>query len=338
MTATTMTTKALAALALLAAVPSAQAHMFLSYPPALKSKTNPFSANPDYSMTTPLASDGRNYPCKGYHALLGTAEGKPVASWTAGQTYNMTISGGATHGGGSCQASISHDGGKSFKVIHSYVGGCPSGDGASYDFHVPSDTPASDAALFAWTWVNVLAGQPEFYMNCAVVKIEGGGGRGGGENVAFGQRPEVFKTNLGGTCRSVPSKVLKYPNPGPDVDVNGDGGAAVLPTGDCGSGGGGDSFPSGSGSVSESGSSSGGGGGGGGGTSDIENGEGGFAPNADGQWHYTAVTPDRPESTRNDWSFTPGNDWPATGLGHLQIPDVHMAAVILAVAFAFFMA
>lgn len=126
---------------------------------------------------------------------------------------------------------MSLDRGKSFVVIHSYVGGCPSGQESSFGFQLPTDTPASDEALFAWTWQNKV-GNKEMYMNCAVVKIHGGDdGDGGAEKALFADRPAIFEANIGNGCGTVSNRNVKYPNTGPDVDVNDS--AAVPPTGKC---------------------------------------------------------------------------------------------------------
>ncbi|KAK3328163.1 hypothetical protein B0T19DRAFT_400950 [Cercophora scortea] len=213
-------------------IPLTAAHMLLSSPPALRYKDNPYAgSNTDYSLTSPLHPDGSDFPCKGSLTLLGTPQAQSVASWTAGQSYSMTISGGAPHGGGSCQASISIDSGKTFRVIHSYIGGCPLAEGeeSSFGFKVPGDVPAMKGAVFAWTWFNKL-GNREMYMNCAVVDIVGSGG-GGGESVGFEERPMVFTANIGNGCRTVDSTDVRIPDPGPDVDFGGSG--AVPPTGSC---------------------------------------------------------------------------------------------------------
>ena len=64
----------------------------------------------------------------------------------------------AAHSGGSCQASISFDNGKTWKVLHSFIGGCPRGTklgsnmaGADqkFPFKVPQETRAG-VALFSW--------------------------------------------------------------------------------------------------------------------------------------------------------------------------------------------
>ncbi len=210
-------------LTLLTPTPTA-AHMQLTYPPPLKSKFNPHTspANIDYSLTSPLKGDGSDFPCKGSLALLSSsssADGASVATWSGGNTYNFTVSGGAPHGGGSCQAALSVDGGKTFRVVHSYEGACP-GDGpeSSFAFVVPADVPGAKGAVFAWTWFNRL-GNREMYMNCAVVDLVGGGG--GRAKVAFAQRPALFVANVGNGCRTVDSADVKFPNPGPDVDAKG---------------------------------------------------------------------------------------------------------------------
>lgn len=199
--------------------------MLLAYPPALRYKENPYTGNDvDYDLTDPLAPDGSNFPCKGSLDLLGTYKATPVADWTAGQTYNLTLEGGATHGGGSCQAAISTDSGTTFHVVHSWEGGCPikGQDSSSFSFTVPLDTPACEEAVFAWTWFN-LFGNREMYMNCAVVTISGG--QPGTEPIAFASRPGVYVANING-CKNKEGLDTKYPNPGPDVTVT-DGNAQV---------------------------------------------------------------------------------------------------------------
>ncbi|EXF82893.1 extracellular protein [Colletotrichum fioriniae PJ7] len=203
-------------------------------PPPIKAKENPNTSpeNVDYSYTTPLSSSGSDFPCKGYLSLLVSPEAKPVDTWNAGNSYSVTISGHAVHGGGSCQISLSVDGGSSFKVLRSFIGGCPRGDATQLDFRLPGDTPSSDHAVLAWTWFNNL-GNREMYMNCAVISVAGeGGGEGHGES--FNKRPEIFKANVGNGCRTADSRDVMIPNPGPDVEVNNS--DAVPPIGECESG------------------------------------------------------------------------------------------------------
>jgi hypothetical protein len=204
-------------------------HMILSSPPALRYKDNPYAGqNIDYDLNSPITSLAE-IPCKGSLSLLGTSQATPVATWTAGQTYQMTISGGATHLGGSCQAAVSVDRGKSFHVIKSFIGSCPTPDAkdSSFSFKLPSDTPATDEGIFAWHWSNKV-GNREHFSNCAVVKIQGGSGS---EGTPFGQRPAPFLANIGNGCATLPGVNVEYPDPGPDVERNGD---SAPPTGNCG--------------------------------------------------------------------------------------------------------
>ena len=60
----------------------------------------------------------------------------------------------AAHSGGSCQASLSFDNGETWKVLHSYIGGCPrgvalgsnmAGNDQTFRFLVPQNTKTGDA-------------------------------------------------------------------------------------------------------------------------------------------------------------------------------------------------
>ncbi|KPM37132.1 hypothetical protein AK830_g9444 [Neonectria ditissima] len=203
-------------------------HMQLSNPPPLRSKFNPYTGTDiDYSMTNPLRADGSDFPCKGYQALLTTVEGSPVTTLEGGDTYSMTVTGQAIHAGGSCQASLSVDGGKTFRVLHTYIGGCPMAMGDNkLTFRVPADVPTKDRALLGWTWFNNL-GNREMYMNCASVNTKTGREGNGG----FLSRPTIFKANVGNGCATVESKDVMIPNPGPEVTVNNPN--AVPPVGTC---------------------------------------------------------------------------------------------------------
>ncbi|KAK7431297.1 hypothetical protein QQZ08_002068 [Neonectria magnoliae] len=193
----------------------AQSHMEMTYPAPFKSKYNPYSGwDIDYSMTSPLAGDGSNFPCKGYQSLLGTAAGAPTVTWQAGQQYNMSIAGGADHGGGSCQASLSFDKGNTWTVIQSYIGNCPIAPSSSFKFTLPVDTPAG-VALFAWTWFNRI-GNREMYMNCAAITVKPGSGT---PSTLLSKRPAMFVANVGNGCKTTEMIDLMLPNPGPNVDL-----------------------------------------------------------------------------------------------------------------------
>ncbi|KAK2755598.1 C6 transcription factor [Colletotrichum kahawae] len=257
------------------------AHMMMSDPPPLKAKINPNTAegNIDYSYTNPLSSSGSDYPCKGHLSVLDTSEADPVDTWNAGEDHTITLSGHTTHNGGSCQVSMSVDGGSTFKVLRSVIGGCPAGDGYQISFTLPDDTPSSDQAILAWSWFNNV-GNREMYMNCAVIKIENGGS---GNN--FRAQSGIFRANVGNGCRTVDNADVMIPNPGSNVElVNSD---AVPPTGDCESGPG-TQAPGGSGPSSGSGSGCGSG-------QESGDGEDGDGEDGDGE---------------DGKQYKPGNDWP----------------------------
>ncbi|GFP53460.1 hypothetical protein ACSS6W_000993 [Trichoderma asperelloides] len=210
----------------------AQAHMELTWPYAFRSKYNPNVPESlrDYSMTSPLLANGSNYPCKGYQVDFNSPEGRSTVTWQAGGTYNFSLSGSATHEGGSCQVSLSYDQAKTWKVVHSWIGSCPLTP--TWTFTLPNDTPAGDA-LFAWTWFNKI-GNREMYMNCAHVTILDRSGSGFDERSPsdpYLSRPAQFVANVNNGCGTLEGKDVLFPNPGPDTDMNSQG--TAPPTGSC---------------------------------------------------------------------------------------------------------
>lgn len=206
-----MLSRSVLALGVLASV--ASAHMQLSWPYPLHSKFNPATpeALKDYSMTSPLLSDGV-YPCKGFiNSPSGSPAMDPVVTWSAGETVNVSLAGTATHGGGSCQFSLSYDQGASWNVIHSYVGGCMV-DSLTMDVPIPSSAPSGEA-LFAWSWFNH-EGNREMYQNCAVVTVQNGGSGLTG--------PEPFVANAGvNECKTIEGIDVVFPDPGDSVHYGG---------------------------------------------------------------------------------------------------------------------
>ncbi|TVY32334.1 hypothetical protein LSUB1_G008669 [Lachnellula subtilissima] len=263
-------TTILAALAL--GSTTAMAHMEMSFPPPLKSKFNSHAKNADYSMTSPLSGVAQ-FPCKGYQTAMSdtTGEGASVVTWAPGAKANFTVVGGATHSGGSCQAALSYDVGKTFTVIHSYIGNCPTSSGQNFDFTIPSDAKTG-SALFAWTWFNKV-GNREIYMNCASVTIGAASKKRtiSERDTAFSSRPGLFVANVDPNgCHSVEGKDLAFPDPGPDltgtagatdtiagacVAVNGIGGPSSGSSSGGSSGGASASAPAASGSSAPSASS-----------------------------------------------------------------------------------
>jgi len=198
------------------------AHMELMQPYAIRSQFDPENdyTNIDYSLVAPLAADGSNYPCKGYHKDL--ANRHVVAQYTPGNSYEAVMAGSSPHRGGSCQLALSYDDGETFYVIKSHIGGCPCPNGIDCDnggvsgnmripFTIPSDAPAAENILFAWGWHN-WEGNREYYMNCAAVDILGDNTSG------LGGLPELFVANIvGDQCKLDYGTDIYFPNPGNDV-------------------------------------------------------------------------------------------------------------------------
>lgn len=137
-----------------------------------------------------------DFPCKqraGVYAI------KQVNDITVGEQQTLSFTGSATHGGGSCQLSVSLDkeptARSTFKVIHSIVGGCPTTgtDPATLNFTVPKEVPNGEWTL-AWTWFNRI-GNREMYMNCAPVSVSGGAN----DNTLFEKLPDMFVANIADT-------------------------------------------------------------------------------------------------------------------------------------------
>lgn len=231
---------------------SASAHMQMMKPYPIRSPLNKDAkGQKDYSYTNPLQASGADYPCKGY----ADDEFDSQATYQPGQSYEMELDGSATHDGGSCQLALTYDQGKTFKVIESMLGTCPTPK--KYNFKVPSDAPSGEA-LLAWTWFNKV-GNREMYMNCAMVTI--GGSSNGNETDAdhthnkpaehpkaedkkaahppmematrdaehtetsFDSLPELFVANVKqkGDCVTIEGESVDFPEPGDNVIGKSDG-------------------------------------------------------------------------------------------------------------------
>ncbi|KAI1336066.1 hypothetical protein F5Y15DRAFT_419283 [Xylariaceae sp. FL0016] len=218
-----MQTRSTFAAALTAFFAVADAHMIMKTP-------KPFG-NPDNSPLT-----GTNFPCKltGSPATFYKKDGIDN-TMAIGETQTLSFTGSAVHGGGSCQLAITSDAqpskSTSWQVILSIEGGCPSKDGSgpsTYDYKIPDSVAAGDY-VFAWTWQSKLAGQPEYYMNCAPITVTGGSAKRSANetleetDLLFGRDdslPELWVGNMASinSCKSVMSSDTVYPNPGPNVE------------------------------------------------------------------------------------------------------------------------
>lgn len=198
-------------------------HIQMSKPYPIRSPLNPNVAPSirDYSYTSPLSASGVDFPCKGYaQDPFGS-----VTDYTAGERYSMTLAGTATHGGGSCQISLSYDGGETFRVIKSILGQCP--NAMAYTFQIPDDAPQGPA-LLAWTWFNKV-GNREMYMDCAQVTVRRGAAVTDDEQQAppnspapipWADRPTIFVANINAEsqCTTVEGEEVNFPQPGPEVE------------------------------------------------------------------------------------------------------------------------
>ncbi|RVD87958.1 uncharacterized protein DFL_002160 [Arthrobotrys flagrans] len=178
----------------------------------------------------PLDPTGANFPCK-FPGGVGSKE-DPKATYTPGVSGTFQLLGGATHGGGSCQISITYDNPPTkdsvFKVVQSYEGGCPvvasgnlGGDASmplpALPVQLPEGLKAGEA-VFVWTWFNRI-GNREMYMNCAPITI---GGSGSSDDT-FNSLPDMFVANIDGAknnaCTTTEGIDIVFPNPGSNVKV-----------------------------------------------------------------------------------------------------------------------
>ncbi|KAI5801733.1 hypothetical protein DFH27DRAFT_482341 [Peziza echinospora] len=196
------------------------AHMHLAYPLPL-----------NYYKVTDRDDEAYDWwiqkgagPCLGQ---LGDYDSAPVElTWAAGSKQGFSLGGTSPHYGGSCQASLSYDRGRTFRVIKSFPGSCPHrrvGEDQDFSITIPADAPTGEA-LFSWSWFNR---EREMYHNCAKIKISGGGK--GIDNL-----PLMLIANVGGDCVTpLTDAEVQFPNPGKDVETGDKEYPLRLPSGSC---------------------------------------------------------------------------------------------------------
>ncbi|KAJ5451533.1 hypothetical protein N7491_000715 [Penicillium cf. griseofulvum] len=241
------------------------AHMMMSSPV-------PFGK--DTLNNSPLLADGSDFPCK----LRDNAFEAPTTETTIaiGESYPLTFIGSATHGGGSCQISLTTDlqpsKSSSWKVIKSFEGGCPANvdgnmpggpdsiDPYTYNFTIPDGITAGKYTL-AWTWFNRI-GNREMYMNCAPITVSGGSSKRSPEELErrAASFPPMFVANING-CMTQESVDIRFPQPGDYVEYSGQSinlakDASQACTGTARFGGSGDGSSDSSSSGSDTGSAS----------------------------------------------------------------------------------
>lgn len=176
---------------------------------------------------SPLQSSGLDFPCK---LRAGVYELTQMNYWIAGEAQTVSFLGSATHGGGSCQFSVTEDlqptKASKWKVLHSVVGGCPAsvdgnlpensaGQGlATFNVTLPSSIPNGNYT-FAWTWFN-RAGDREMYMNCAPISVSSNES----DTDLLDTLPDMFLANLPSTtCSTVENFDYAFPDPGDSVET-----------------------------------------------------------------------------------------------------------------------
>lgn len=195
--------------------------------------TSPVPFDQTALNNSPLNADGSDFPCKVGGGSGYTYSVTKMNEVEVGQAQNISFMGSATHGGGSCQISVTldknPDKNSQWKVVHSIIGGCPANiagnvpaDSASYtgpplasfQWTLPKGMPNGQYTM-AWTWLNKI-GNREFYMNCAPIQVTGGGS----SNDVFDKLPNMFVANIPPTECSTPESVnFLYPDPGDSVET-----------------------------------------------------------------------------------------------------------------------
>ncbi|KAL2826008.1 hypothetical protein BDW59DRAFT_145764 [Aspergillus cavernicola] len=181
---------------------------------------------------SPLDASGSNFPCKSTDYTVTQENHMAV-----GETQKLAFQGGATHGGGSCQISITSDRAPTkdteWSVIMSIESGCMDvneiddniGDTASMktpfspEFTIPDSFEPGQYTL-AWTWFNRI-GNREMYMNCAPVTLSGGSSSKRSEVAVIEKRaeeyPPLFIANING-CQTRHNYDVRFPNPGSNLE------------------------------------------------------------------------------------------------------------------------
>jgi hypothetical protein len=212
--------------------------------------SNPIPYGKGTLNNSPLAADGSDFPCKqrpgGY--VIPEKENK----YSIGESVALSLVGSATHGGGSCQISLTTDleptKESKWMVIKSFEGGCPvntegnlSGGPTmviptSLSFGIPEGIEPGKYTL-AWTWFNRI-GNRKMYMNCAPITIAG---KDVNRNTpARPQKdtkvaekkatsfPPMFVANIGSNCTTPEGFDIRFPQAGNFVERKGDS-SNILP-------------------------------------------------------------------------------------------------------------
>lgn len=192
---------------------SAMGHMIMQNPvPFGKSTLNNSPLNDEA-----IGSAQSDFPCK---QRTGVYDITQMNKYAVETPIELNFTGSASHGGGTCQISVTRDlkptAQSDFRVIQTFSGGCPTssdgGGSSDFTFTIPRGFPNGRATL-AWTWYNKI-GNREIYMNCAPLDISGGSSN----TDVFDALPHMYVINLPTTgsdyCKSTDSADVLIPDPG----------------------------------------------------------------------------------------------------------------------------
>ncbi|GKZ31308.1 hypothetical protein AbraIFM66950_011702 [Aspergillus brasiliensis] len=226
-----MFSKSILMAAALLGISAVEAHMIM---------TEPVPYGKDTLNNSPLAADGSDFPCK---LRSNTYE---VSEWNTakiGESMPLTFEGSATHGGGSCQVSLTTDLQPSkdseWMVIKSIEGGCPANvegnlsggasmeDDTKFNYTIPDGISPGKYTL-AWTWFNRI-GNREMYMNCAPLEVQSGSSSSKRSDVEEKRDvekrsstfPPMFVANVNG-CTTSEGVDIRFPQPGDTIEYNGE--------------------------------------------------------------------------------------------------------------------
>ncbi|KAJ5517888.1 hypothetical protein N7453_000310 [Penicillium expansum] len=197
------------------------AHMIMNTP-------TPYSK--DSLNNSPLAADGSDFPCKLRDNAFEAPSTETILA--IGESHPLAFTGSATHGGGSCQISLTTDlkpsKSSEWKVIKSFEGGCPANvdgnmsggpdvaDPYTFNFTIPDGISAGKYTL-AWTWFNRI-GDREMYMNCAPITVSALPEELERRAASF---PPMFVANVNG-CTTPDNVDIRFPQPGDYVEYDGE--------------------------------------------------------------------------------------------------------------------
>ncbi|KAB8076978.1 hypothetical protein BDV29DRAFT_199570 [Aspergillus leporis] len=222
-----MFTKTLVAAAML--VLAVDAHMIMNQP-------TPYGR--DTLNNSPLEAGGGDFPCKLRPGVFQDPAEETIAK--VGESMPLTFIGSATHGGGSCQVSLTKDlqptKDTNWMVIKSIEGGCPANvagnlagtsesEGPTKFYYTIPEGIEPGKYTLAWTWFNRI-GNREMYMNCAPITVTDGPSEGSGDaedNVVKKRStdfPPMFVANING-CITKEGVDIRFPNPGDYIEYAG---------------------------------------------------------------------------------------------------------------------